>query len=110
VSFKYMISTYFFINAIKKAREKHMLLKQHVFLTCEETHVNLICGLYKISYKPIYRRKKISYFYTEWGQINFRKIIRVMFYTLPSLYTHFFTPLNGILKPYLALIWIFIGF
>jgi len=32
----------FFINAIKKVCEKHMLLKQHVFLTCEETHINLI--------------------------------------------------------------------
>jgi hypothetical protein len=40
----------FFINSIKKACEKHILLKQHVFLTCQWTHINLICGLYEISY------------------------------------------------------------
>jgi hypothetical protein len=49
-------STYFFINAIKKVYEKRMLLKQHVFLTCQGTHINLIYGLYKISYKPIYKK------------------------------------------------------
>jgi len=47
---------YLFINAIKKVCEKHMLLKQHVFLTCKRTHVNLICELYKISYKSICRK------------------------------------------------------
>jgi hypothetical protein len=34
VSFKHVRSTYCFINAIKKACEKYMLLKQHVVLTC----------------------------------------------------------------------------
>jgi len=47
----------FFINAIKNACEKHLLLK-HVFLACRETHINLICGLYKISYKPVYIKNK----------------------------------------------------
>jgi hypothetical protein len=27
-----------------------------VFLTCQGTHVNLICGLYEISYKPVCRK------------------------------------------------------
>jgi hypothetical protein len=33
-----------------------MLLKQHELLTCQWTHVNLICGLYEISYKPVCRK------------------------------------------------------
>jgi hypothetical protein len=33
-----------------------MLLKQHVLLTCQRTHVNLIHKLYEISYKPVYRK------------------------------------------------------
>jgi len=49
-------NTCVFINAIKKACEKHMLLKQYVILTCQETHVNLICGLYEISYKLICKK------------------------------------------------------
>jgi hypothetical protein len=44
------------INAIKKASEKYMLLKQNVILTCQGTHVNLICKLYEISYKPIWKK------------------------------------------------------
>jgi hypothetical protein len=51
-----MKSTYAFINAIKKACEKHMLLKQHVILTCQGTYVNFIYGLYEISYKPVCRK------------------------------------------------------
>jgi len=30
------------INAIKKVCEKHMLLKHHVLLKCQGTHVNII--------------------------------------------------------------------
>jgi hypothetical protein len=41
---------------LKKPWEKHMLLKKYVFPTCEGTHINLICGLYKILYKLIYRK------------------------------------------------------
>jgi hypothetical protein len=44
-----MRETHFFINAIKKACKKHMLLKQHVILTYQGTHVNLICEFYEIS-------------------------------------------------------------
>jgi hypothetical protein len=33
-----------------------MLLKQYVIFTCQETHVNLICGLQKISHKPVCRK------------------------------------------------------
>jgi hypothetical protein len=33
-----------------------MLLKQHVFFTYQETHVNLICGLQIISYKPVCKK------------------------------------------------------
>jgi hypothetical protein len=47
---------FFLINAIKKACEKHMLSKQHVLLTCQWTHVNLLCGLYEIFYKPVCRK------------------------------------------------------
>jgi hypothetical protein len=32
MSFKHVGNTYFFINAIKKAYEKYILLKKHVFL------------------------------------------------------------------------------
>jgi hypothetical protein len=46
----------FFIKVIKKACEKYMLLKQYVIFTCQETHVNLICGLQKISHKPVCRK------------------------------------------------------
>jgi hypothetical protein len=56
VSFKYVRNTCFLINAIKKVCEKHMLLKQHVILTCQWTHVHLICKLYEIFYKPICRK------------------------------------------------------
>jgi hypothetical protein len=35
VFFKHVRNTYFFINAVKKVCEKHILLKQHVFLTCQ---------------------------------------------------------------------------
>jgi hypothetical protein len=30
-----------------------MLLKQYMLLICQETHVNLICGSYEISYVQI---------------------------------------------------------
>jgi hypothetical protein len=33
-----------------------MLLKQHVLLTCQGIHVNLIYGLYKIYYKLVCRK------------------------------------------------------
>jgi len=46
----------FFINVIKKTCEKYLLLKQHVFFTWQWTNVNLICRLYKISYKSICRK------------------------------------------------------
>jgi hypothetical protein len=32
-----------------------MLLK-HVLLTCQETNVNFIYGLYEIFYKPVYKK------------------------------------------------------
>jgi hypothetical protein len=47
---------FFYINAIKKLCEKYMLLKQHVFFTYQETHVNLIYGLQIISYKPVCKK------------------------------------------------------
>jgi hypothetical protein len=52
---------YFSLNSIKKACEKYLILKhvsllKHVLLTCQETHVNLICRLQKISYKPVCRK------------------------------------------------------
>jgi hypothetical protein len=49
--FCFLFFIFLFINAIKKTCEKHirlkqpMLLKQHVLLTCQLTHVTLICGL-----------------------------------------------------------------
>jgi len=61
MSFKHVRNTYFFIDAIKKACEKYMLLKQHVFLTCQETHVNLICRLYEIIGIPIPIKKLEEY-------------------------------------------------
>jgi hypothetical protein len=33
-----------------------MLLKQHILLTYQRTHVNFICGLYKIFYKSVYKK------------------------------------------------------
>jgi hypothetical protein len=48
VSFKHVRNTYFLINVIKKVCEKHVLLKQHVLLTCRWTHIHLICELYEI--------------------------------------------------------------
>jgi hypothetical protein len=51
-----MRNTYFFISAIKKECEKYILLKKHVFLTCQWIHVNLICELYNIFYKQIRRQ------------------------------------------------------
>jgi hypothetical protein len=65
VFFKHVrITCFFFINAIKfshvffikKTCEKHMLLKKHVILTCQGTHVNHIRGLYKIFYRPLCRK------------------------------------------------------
>jgi hypothetical protein len=32
------------------------LIKKHMILTCQGTHVNLIRGLYEISDKPIYKK------------------------------------------------------
>jgi hypothetical protein len=48
VSFKHVRITYFLINAIKKVGEKHKPLKQHVFLTCQLTYVNIKYDLYEI--------------------------------------------------------------
>jgi hypothetical protein len=46
-----------------------MLLKQYLFLTCQETLVNLICGLYEIFYKPVCR-KFLSFIYQVGGCMN----------------------------------------
>jgi hypothetical protein len=39
-----------------------MLSKKLVFFTCQGAYVNLICGLYEISYKPIYKKFMSSLF------------------------------------------------
>jgi hypothetical protein len=65
VSFKHVKITCFSINAIKIACEKHILLKHHVLLTCQGTHVNLIYELYEISYKSICRKFLSIYIYIE---------------------------------------------
>jgi hypothetical protein len=58
-------NTFFLINAIKKVYDKHMLLKQQYFShTKERIHVTLICELYEILYKPIYK-KNLSFFFKE---------------------------------------------
>jgi hypothetical protein len=38
---------FFLLILLKKTCEKHVLLKQHVLLTCQGTHVTLICGCIK---------------------------------------------------------------
>jgi hypothetical protein len=67
---------FIFINAIKKACKKHLLLKQHMFLTCQWTHVNLICGLYEISYNPVCRKFLSGDYYNPRKEIKSAGIIK----------------------------------
>jgi hypothetical protein len=43
----------FLLMLLKKHVKKYMLLKQHVILIYQWMHVNRICGLYEIFYKPV---------------------------------------------------------
>jgi len=55
--------------AIKKACEKHILLKQHMFFTYQRTHVNLRNGLHEIFCKPDCRKfMSITNSYKIWGK------------------------------------------
>jgi hypothetical protein len=44
---------FFLLILLKKTCKKYMLLKQHVFLLCLETHISFKYNLYEIFYKSV---------------------------------------------------------